>query len=188
MKKITNKKYILIFTTLALFCFGCKTIPSIDQMYITAYSVGAAAAKVANLNDVPENIAKNIEKTLNDVKIYVPSTNETFTSKWMPMISVSLSEQVKKNELTLAEAALAEKIFKVVCNGMDFIIKERYEISNTYSELISTAIYGFSSGFLTYFSKSTIVVASAQPKKSYYGSKKDFVEAYNYLKKQCKKS
>jgi hypothetical protein len=182
MKKLL--KITSIFTMLTCFCFGCKTIPSIDQMYMTSYAVGAAAAKVANLNDVSESTAKNIEKTLNDVKIYVPSTNETFTSKWMPLISVSLSNQIKKNELTLAEAALAEKIFKVVCNGMDFIIKERYEISNTYSELVSTAIYGFSSGFLTYFSKSPTTVA-AQPKTTYYCSKKEFTKAYEYLM-QCK--
>ena len=146
-----KKQIFIIFTLLMSICVGCKSVPSDAKVYTVSYAVGAASAKVVDKTNVNEKTTKAIIKTLNTVQICVPATNETFTAKWMPIVSTNSKNMVISGELTQLEAVIIEKTFVVICNGLDYIIEKRYPDINVYENLMSSAIYGFNAGFLTYF-------------------------------------
>lgn len=152
------KKIILsIIFLITVFSFvGCKSVPSDAKVYTVSYAVGAASAKVVDKTNINEKTTKAIIKTLNNVQICVPATNETFTAKWMPIVSTNSKNMVTAGELTQLEAAIIEKTFIVICNGLDYIIEKRYPDVNVYENLMSSAIYGFSTGFLTYFNNANV--------------------------------
>ena len=154
-------KIITILTCFGLLIsiFGCKSIPDDAKMYTVSYAVGAATAKVVDMSNINDKTTEVIVKTMNSVQLYVPATNETFTSKWMPIISLNVSTMVKSGELTEIEATFIEKTFNVVCNGLDYIFEKRFPEANKYENLMSSAIYGFNAGFLTYFKPSKLLSA-----------------------------
>jgi hypothetical protein len=160
-------------------CIGCKSIPPDVKVYAVSYTIGAASAKVIDKTNINEKTTTAIIKTLNTVQIYVPSTNETFALKWMPIITTNTNNMVKNNELTQTEAFLIEKTFVVICNGLDYIIEKRYPDVNIYENLMSSAIYGFSNGFLTYFNNTNTFNS-----RLIYDSldEEEYLKALEYLK------
>ena len=151
-----KKQIFIIFTLLLSICVGCKSVPSDAKVYTVSYAVGAASAKVVDKTNINEKTTKAIIKKLNTVQIYVPATNETFNAKWMPIVSTNSKNMVTAGELTQFEAVIIEKTFVVICNGLDYIIEKRYPDVNVYENLMSSAIYGFSTGFLTYFNNANV--------------------------------
>ena len=178
-------KIITILTCFGLLIsiFGCKSIPDDAKMYTVSYAVGAATAKVVDMSNINDKTTEVIVKTMNSVQLYVPATNETFTSKWTPIISLNVSTMVKSGELTEIEATFIEKTFKVVCNGLDYLIEKRFPEANMYENLMSSAIYGFNAGFLTYFKPSKLL--SARTVKDSL-DKEEYLKAIEFLK-SCQK-
>lgn len=178
-----KKQIFIIFTLLLSICVGCKSVPSDAKVYTVSYAVGAASAKAVDKTKVNEKTTKAIIKTLNTVQICVPATNETFTVKWMPIVSTNSKHMVTAGELTQLEAAIIEKTFVVICNGLDYIIEKRYPDINVYENLMSSAIYGFSTGFLTYFNNVN-VFSSRSISNSL--DEEEYLKALEYLKTRNK--
>lgn len=178
-----KKQIFIIFTLLLSICVGCKSVPSDAKVYTVSYAVGAASAKAVDKTKVNEKTTKAIIKTLNTVQICVPATNETFTVKWMPIVSTNSKNMVTAGELTQLEAAIIEKTFVVICNGLDYIIEKRYPDVNVYENLMSSAIYGFSTGFLTYFNNVN-VFSSRSISNSL--DEEEYLKALEYLKTRNK--
>lgn len=178
-----KKQIFIIFTLLLSICVGCKSVPSDAKVYTVSYAVGAASAKAVDKTKVNEKTTKAIIKTLNTVQICVPATNETFTVKWMPIVSTNSKNMVTAGELTQLEAAIIEKTFVVICNGLDYIIEKRYPDINVYENLMSSAIYGFSTGFLTYFNNVN-VFSSRSISNSL--DEEEYLKALEYLKTRNK--
>jgi hypothetical protein len=165
-----------------LFFVGCKSIPEDAKVYTVSYATGAAAAKVIDKSNITDKTTTIIIKTLNDIQLYVPATNETFTSKWMPIISTNVKKMSENNEITSFDATLIEHTFIIVCNGLDYLVEKRYPNINTYENLMSSAIYGFSAGFLSYFN-STNTLASRSTINEI--DKDEYLKALKYLE-NCK--
>ena len=180
------KKIILSITFLiSIFSFvGCKSIPTDAKVYTVSYAVGAASANVVDKTNINEKTTTAIIKTLNTVQICVPATNETFTVKWMPIVSTNSKNMVITGELTQLEATIIEKTFVIICNGLDYIIEKRYPDVNVYENLMSSAIYGFSAGFLTYFNN---VNTFASRSISDSIDEEEYLKAYEYLMLHQKK-
>lgn len=173
------KNIIYLFIISLFICTGCKTIPSEANVYTVSYAVGAASANIVDKTDINEKTSNAIIKTLDTIKIYVPSTNETFTIKWIPIVNTRIKNLVLNNELTPIEAVYIEKTFNIICNGLDYIFEERYPNIKTYENLMISAIHGFSSGFSVYFNNKNIFTISNDLNVL---DQYEYLKAYEYLK------
>lgn len=160
---------------------GCKSIPTADKIYIASYATGAASAEILNQTKISDKTASAIVKTLNTMQVYVPATNETFTTKWMPIVSGNIVKMVESKELTTTEGKVVELAFTTICSGLDYLVEKRYPEAKTYGDLVSSAIYGFSSGFLSYFDKAK-TFSSRRVSASL--DEDEFARAYEYLLKK----
>lgn len=177
------KKIILsIFAGFLIVFTGCKSIPTADKMYITSYAVGAASAEVLETTKISDKTANIIVKTLNSVQLYIPATNETFTGKWLPIVSVNVNTMIKNNEFSTAEGQIVNKSFELICKGLDYIIEQRYPQAKQYNDLMSSAVYGFSSGFLSYFNPNKMIMTKF---KSRSLDEDEYLKALKYLE-NCK--
>lgn len=175
-------KKLCLFTIIScLFAvIGCKTLPTVDKMYITSYAVGAASAKVIDITNVSDKTVAAVITILNSTQTYVPSTNETFSAKWPVIVDQRINTLVEKSEISDADAKFVKAAFVTMCKGLDYIVDVRYPSAKQYNDLMSSAIYGFSSGFTTYFNNSYVLKSSVTP-NSLDG--KEFTQAYRYLTK-----
>lgn len=170
-----------LIAAITCICVGCKSIPTADKMYIASYATGAASAEILNQTKISDKSATTIVTTLNSMQIYIPATNETFSTKWMPIISVNINKMTASGELSVVEGQIVTLSFNTICKGLDYLVEERYPESKMYGDLVSSAIYGFSSGFLSYFDaaktfSSRCVSASL--------NEDEFARAYEYLMKK----
>lgn len=168
---------------LLAFFTGCKSIPEDAKVYTVSYAVGAAAAKVVDKSNITDKTTAAIVKTLNDIQMYVPATNETFTAKWMPIVSMNVKKMAENNEITSFDATLIEHTFVIICNGLDYLVEKRYPNINVYENLMSSAIYGFSSGFLSYFSPTGAFASRSTTNEI---DEDEYMKAFDYLKMRKK--
>ena len=174
-----KKQILTIFATFLAICTGCKSIPEDAKVYTVSYAVGAAAAKVVDKSSITDKTTTAIVKTLNDIQMYVPATNETFTTKWMPIVSMNVKKMTENNEITSFDATLIEHTFVIICNGLDYLVEKRYPNINAYENLMSSAIYGFSSGFMSYFSPTSAFASRSTTNEI---DEDEYMKAFDYLK------
>lgn len=175
-----KKMIVNMFAAMLAICTGCKSIPEDAKVYTVSYAVGAASAKVVDKTNISQNTTSAIVKTMSIMETYVPSTNETFSVKWMPIISSNIKHMVSNNEISSVEGKLVEQTFTVICSGLDYIIENRYPQISAYNNLMSAAIYGFNAGFLTYYDNENTLTARFRHTPI---DMNEFKQVYKYLTK-----
>ena len=156
--KLLNK----IITVLLLVCLvGCKTIPSEATMESTSYAVGVAASYVinkSNIDDVSKNAIMEIVVSVSDK---IPSADKSFNDMWMEISQKTTAKWIETKKITQAQAESINNAFKVLSDGIDYLITKRYPDVKLYENIVRVAVKGFTNGFITTF-KTGVTTTDAQ--------------------------
>lgn len=180
-------KTCLFVSCLSLLFTGCKStsIPSVDAVYMTSYTVGTSAAMVMNMTSISEKDRAIIINIANIIDESVPQTNVTFEVSWTPIATAHVNELVTKGSIDESEGQIILSLFKTATKTLDYIVFKRYPTVGQNIELVSAITHGFVSGFLTNYKVSN-TTTSATTFSTTTPVVYD-VEAYNYMKSQLNK-
>ena len=175
------KKIILyVASAVAMLFFGCKQIPSVETMETTAIAVGKAAAYVANQTKIDDKSRAVVIEVMTKASEVVPSADQTFVDAWTPIAKEVTDKLVKEGKLDEAQAVLVNSAFAVACKGLDYLVTVRFPKAKQYENLMSAAVKGFTSGFLSVFKPVNGVVSV--PAEDYDKEAYDFLMATEVLK------
>ena len=134
-----------------LLIFGCKSIPSASAMYDRACSIGVTAGYVASITQTDEVAHKAIVEIVAEVSAYVPGTNESFTVAWTPIAKTHAERMVAAGKMSEAQGRAVTGLFQLVVKMVDYMFDVRYPQIRSYQELVSSAVKGFTFGFMSAF-------------------------------------
>ena len=155
--KLLNK----IISVLLLVCLvGCKTIPSEATMESTSYAVGMAASYVINKSNIDEVSKNAIIEIISCVSDKIPSADKTFNDIWMEISQKTTAKWVETKKITQVQAESINNAFKVLSDGIDYLITKRYPDVKLYENLVRVAVKGFTNGFMTTFKTGVTTVDS----------------------------
>lgn len=170
------KKMIGIACLAACAAFtGCKSIPTMENMYAMSYTIGAAAGMVANETGIDEDARDAVVGIVGVVSRCTPETNQTFEAAWTPIAQEHADRLVADGKIDAAQSALVMSAFSLVVKGIDYIFDVRYPKARQYRELVAAAVDGFSNGFLIVFKPADQTAKSPGSRICYD------VEAYEHL-------
>lgn len=135
----------------AMIVAGCKSVPSVDEMYARSYAVGYAAGTVANRLDVSARTRRAVSEVLNVVTECVPGTNQTFEAAWTPVAQSHVDRMVAEGRLSREEGMVALAAFGMAARGLDFLFEVRFRKARECMDLVVAAVDGSTAGFLTVF-------------------------------------
>lgn len=130
---------------------GCKTTPTVEAMEKSANSIGIAAGLVANQLKIEDKDRNVVVDIIGEVSSCVPTNGQSFASAWTPKAKEITDKLVEEGKIDAGSQVLIVKAFDLVCTGLDYIFDVRYPTAREYADLISAAVRGFTSGFLTVF-------------------------------------
>lgn len=150
-----------IVTVLLLVCLvGCKSIPSETKMESTSYAVGMAASYVINKSNI-DDVSKNaIMEIISGVSDKIPSADKTIKDMWMEVAQSTTAKWVESNKITKVQSECVNNAFKVLSEGIDYLITKRYPDVKLYENLVRVAVKGFTNGFMTTFKTGVTTVDS----------------------------
>ena len=154
------KKTLVLALVAAMTLVGCKTVPTTDKMYATAYSVGCASGMVAAETKVDDKSREVIIEVVSIVKEVIPAAGKSFQDAWVPVAKAYTETMVKAGRLDPTQAILVVGGVTIAATGLDYVFKA-YPKARTYEELVAAAVNGFSEGFLTTFKPLDTDVRSA---------------------------
>ena len=160
MKKVLSMALVAMMALV-----GCKTVPTQDKMYATSYSVGCASGMVVNETKVDDKTRDTIIEVVSVAKEVAPTAGRSFQETWVPFATEYTDTLVRAGRLDPTQAT-------IVVGGVT--IKAR-----TYEELVSAAVNGFSTGFLTTFKPSnadTRSISADYDKDAYLYLKSKFIK------------
>ena len=170
MKKIL----MAIVEALTFVIVGCKPVNSVENMETTATAVGKAAGYVANQTKIDDNSRAVVIDIMTKASVIVPTNDQKFVDAWSPIAKEITGKLVADGKINEAQSALINGAFGVACKGLDYLVTVRYPNAKNVENLVSAAVKGFTSGFLTVF-KPTNGMLSAHADDTYDK------EAYEYL-------
>jgi len=144
------KKTLALALVSTMTLVGCKTVPTTDKMYSTAYSVGCASGMVATETKVDDKSREAIIEVVSIVKEVTPIEGKSFQDVWVPVAMRYTEAMVKAGRLDPTQATLVVGGITIAATGLDYVFKA-YPKARMYEELVAAAINGFSEGFLTTF-------------------------------------
>lgn len=155
-------KKLLIVATLGLMTamFGCKSIPSTDQMYAASYSIGASAGLVANMTKIDDVSRNTVVDIINLVDSCIPEVNQSFTEAWIPIAQAHVSQLIENGKINAGQGIPIMNVFNVCVHGMDYLVTVRYPDARQYQELVKSAVHGFTGGLLTTFKPTNSLCSS----------------------------
>lgn len=155
---------------------GCTSLPTVEQMEKTAYTVGVTTGYVANETKMSNDTKNAVINIIGEVAKCTPDTNETFTVAWTPIATAYANKLLEEGKIDEGQKTLILGAFKVACTGLDYLFDVRYPKAREYTELVSAAVKGFSEGFLNVFKPADEVLQATKEPPA-----KD-EELYKYLK------
>ena len=127
---------------------GCKTLPSIDVVNKTAYSLGMVSGYACQLAGASDNVKATVVQVLDIAVKVVPAKDQTYTEAWTPVIADEVDKLVEAGKLKADEAELVKTALGVACNGIDFWFA-RHPKWKEYSDIVDAAVTGYAAGFKT---------------------------------------
>lgn len=175
MKKLFKKSFFSVTLAALAVVIGCKTIPSIDQVFSTAYAVGVASGLIANNTKLDDESRNAVVDIMGKVEMCVPETNQTFKAAWTPIAEAHTQQLFDEGKIDKDQQALIMAAFNAAVMGIDYLTSVRYPQVRQYTDLTEAGVHGFCTGFLTQFKPAN---ATATGTKCTYDQ-----EAYEYLLK-----
>ena len=179
MNKIKTAVIVLSAAAIAT-CIGCKSLPTPEKMQSVASAIGTAAGLVANETKIDDNARNTIVAIVGEVAMVVPKQGQTFEEAWTPVANALVKKLIADGKITKEIGTISLTAFTVVTKGIDYIFDVRYPKAREYEELVSAAVSGFTSGFLTVFKPVNGESARGLETKA-------DKEAYKWLKANIKK-
>ena len=149
--KMIKSMFALAGAAAMLSIAGCKTIPTVDTMKSVSSAIGAAAGLVANESKIDDKARNTVVAIMEEVARVVPKQGQSFEDAWTPVAKEVVGKLVADGKITEGVGAISLAAFGVAVNGIDYIFTVRYPNAREYEELVSAAVSGFTSGFLTVF-------------------------------------
>jgi len=137
-----------IAAAVAVVIIGCKTLPTIEQMFENSRLIGAATAMVANSIKTDDKCRNAIIEIVSQVQYCIPQTNETFETAWTPIAEQHVQKLFEDNVIDKDQGEIILCAFKTVVKGIDYLMNIRYPQARQYQELTEAAVHGFCFGFL----------------------------------------
>lgn len=163
-----------IVAAFAVVFSGCKQIPSVETMETTATAVGKAAGYVANQTKIDDKSRTVVIEIVTKAAEVTPAKDQTFVDAWTPIAKEITDKLIAEGKIDQGQALLINGAFGVACRGLDYLFTVRYPKAKEAQNLVSAAIKGFTTGFLTVFKPVNGAVSAT--------ASGDFdKEAYEYL-------
>ena len=181
-KGTQEMKYGMVMAAAAMVAIaGCKSLPTPEVMESTASSIGIAAGLVANETKIDDKARNTVVEIIGEVARVVPKKGQSFEDAWTPVAKEVVAKLVAEGKITEGIGTISLAAFGVAVKGVDYIFDIRYPKAREYEELVSAAVKGFTSGFLTVFKpvngEDGVKAAAAKADK----------DAFVWLKKKCAK-
>lgn len=177
MKKV-SKFVASLALALGFGTVGCKSLPTSDTMYSTANAIGVATGMVANGTEIDDASRNAVCDIVTEVAKCVPNTNETFSAAWTPIAKEHTGKLIAEGKISTTQGVFVMKAFSIAVSGIDYIFEVRYPTAKQYKELVSSAVNGFTDGFLTVFKP--VDGATSRSRAVMFD-----IEAYEWLKKNA---
>ena len=141
------KRIMIMIAAAAVALAGCKhTPPSQERIHAISVGVGKAAALAVELSKTKQEVKDAIAQVLATAREVVPAVDETFVSKWTPLVDAEVAKLVEAGKLDKASGELVKGALYVACEGIDLVFV-RYPEAKKYQNLVSAAVDGFCDGF-----------------------------------------
>lgn len=145
-----KKLFVMLVAAAALVITGCKSVPTADKIYSAAQAVGCASGLVANETKLDDKSRTAIIEIVAIVKDVVPADGQTFADAWAPVAQKYVAELVAAGKLKEGQATLVTGGVAIAATGLDYVFS-MYPKAKEYKDLVSSAVNGFSEGFLLTF-------------------------------------
>lgn len=172
------KKVLSVALVAMMALVGCKTVPTQDKMYATSYSVGCASGMVVNETKVDDKTRDTIIEVVSIAKEVAPAEGRSFQETWVPFATEYTDTLVRAGRLDPTQATIVVGGVTIASAGLDYVFNA-YPKARTYEELVSAAVNGFSTGFLTTFKPSnadTRSISADYDKDAYLYLKSRFIK------------
>ena len=146
-------RLIMLIAAAAMFVFaGCDPkLPTVEQMELTSKTIGVAAGLVANQVKIDSETRTAIAEVMKTVSEVVPAKDQSFEDAWTPVAKEVVAKLVAEGKLKEGQDVLVLGAFKVAVKALDYEFTVRYPQAKEVTELVTAAIRGFSTGFLSTF-------------------------------------
>ena len=118
---------------------------------------------------------------MNTVDKVVPEIGQKFSTAWMPIAQQKVAELLDSEVIDNGQAVLILEAFSLACDGIDYLFDVRFPEARKYEDLVSSAVHGFTYGFLLEFRRTgngrTSFASDIRCVADYAGDR----EAYEYL-------
>jgi len=126
---------------------GCKTVPTVETVRLIGRAGGTATALVLNQCDIDASAYSVITNIVSNLGGCTPKDGETLQQAWERTAQEHTDIMVAKGTLTPQQGAMVMAGFRLVVKGYDLLLVYYPSIA-VYAELTTSAIDGFSEGFL----------------------------------------
>lgn len=166
------KKLFTILITICIFgIYGCKSIPTEDQITGLSYAAGLAAGYACELNNVDTSVIETTLTVLNNISLVIPETNSTFVVTWTPLIISNVNKYIDAGKINNTHGQIIISSLTLVAKTVDYMFI-KHPTWKEYSNATLITIQGISEGFKSVISSSLF--------KSQIMLTHD-IDVYNYL-------
>ena len=153
MKKIL----IVVLAAIAVFFTGCdKDLPTPEKMETTSRAIGVAAGYVAIQTKIDAEAKTAVTVIMNEVAKATPAKDQTFEAAWTPVAKEVVAKLVADGKLKEGQDVLVLAATK----ALDYEFNVRYPKAREVTDLVSSAVRGFTDGFLSTFNVGTMMKAA----------------------------
>ena len=157
MKKIL----MVVLAAIAVFFTGCdKDLPTPEKMETTSRAIGVAAGYVAIQTKIDAEAKAAVTVIMNEVAKATPAKDQTFEAAWTPVAKEVVAKLVANGKLKEGQDVLVLAAFNVATKALDYEFNVRYPKAREVTDLLSSAVRGFTDGFLSTFNVGTMMKAA----------------------------
>lgn len=166
---------MVVLAAMAVFFTGCdKELPTPEKMETTSRAIGVAAGYVAGQVKMDAEAKAAVTAIMTEVAKATPAKGQTFEEAWTPVAKEVVAKFVAEGKLKEGQDVLVLAAFNVATKALDYEFNIRYPKAREVTELVSSAVRGFTDGFLSTFNVGTMLKAAPVDMDK---------EAYEYLTK-----
>ena len=170
-----SKIITVILAVFSMLFVGCdKSLPSPEKMESTSRAIGIAAGYVASQTKLDAEAKAAVVQIMSEGSKATPAKGQSFEEAWTPVAKEVVAKLVADGKLKNGQDALVLAAFGVATKALDYEFTVRYPKAREVTEVVASAVRGFTDGFLSTFNvRNTLKAAPADMDK----------EAYEYLTK-----